>query len=179
MFSVGQGLLLSFLRRKGRGGRWRAPWSAACTIRLDPPRPILPGTASGRPGASGAAPRPSGSPALYKTASSKTRQLGVVYNIQPKLRASYRAGRRPAGCSGWAVRAAGPTAKEIWPRLFSVELFSVELFSVEKTGQLQIFLSNKMPRIISGNIHRIVHPFHSGMFTYMSATRSAKEIKNT
>lgn len=168
-FSPVCGFLLSFLQRKGWGDWWRAPWSAACTIRLDPPRPMLPGTASGRPGASGAAPRPSGSPALYKTASSKTRQLGVVYNIQPKLRASYRAGRRPAGCSGWAVRAAGPTAKEIWPRLFSVE----------KTGQLQIFLSNKMPRIISGNIHRIVHPFHSGMFTYMSATRSAKEIKNT
>ena len=48
---------------------------------------------------------------------------------------------------------------------------------VEKTGQLQIFLSNKMPRIISGNIHRIVHPFHSGMFIYTGALRSAKETE--
>lgn len=40
LFSVGQGLLLSFLRRKGRGGRRRAPGAAACTTHPEPPCPM-------------------------------------------------------------------------------------------------------------------------------------------
>ena len=166
MFSVGQGLLLSFLRRKGRGGRRRAPGAAACTTHPEPPCPMPLGLCR----LDGPRPprRDSLRPGSYKTISSRARKLRVVYNIQPKIRASCRAGRRAAGVLGTDSACSRADKQRKSRPAFS---------PWERRWQPQTSCPDKIGGIISGNLHRISHPFHSGMFIYTGALRSAKETE--
>ena len=165
MFSVGQGLLLSFLRRKGRGGRRRAPGAAACTTHPEPPCPMPLGLCRLD------GPRP---PGETPCAQGRIKQSAPGRgNSASCTTSSQKSGHRTEQGEGlWGARDGQCVLQGRRPKKSGPHLFSVE-----KTGQLQIFLSNKMPRIISGNIHRIVHPFHSGMFIYTGALRSAKETE--
>ena len=165
LFSVGQGLLLSFLRRKGRGGRRRAPGAAACTTHPEPPCPMPLGLCRLD------GPRP---PGETPCAQGRIKQSALGRgNSASCTTSSQKSGHRAEqaeglrGCSGQTVHAAGPTSREI-PPAFS---------PWERRWQPQTSCPDKIGGIIPGNLHRISHPFHSGMFIYTGALRSAKETE--
>ena len=151
-------------KREGRpaAGPWR------CGMH-HPSRAAVPDAARIMPFGRPAAPRrDSLRPGSYKTISSRARKLRVVYNIQPKIRASCRAGRRAAGVLGTDSACSRADKQRKSRPAFS---------PWERRWQPQTSRPDKIGGIIHGNLHRISHPFHSGMFIYTGALRSAKETE--
>ena len=166
LFSVGQGLLLSFLRRKGEGRPASGPWR--CGMH-HPSRAAVPDAAQimpfGRPAAPGETPCAQGR--IKRSAPWRGNSASCTKSSQKSgHRAEQAEGLR--GCSGQTVHAAGPTSREKSRPAFS---------PWERRWQPQTSCPDKIGGIIPGNLHRISHPFHFGMFIYTGALRSAKETE--